>query len=66
MAMPKASVDKYRLATALKDEVWRARQFPVMQPIPKAHAMDDSTDQHFGLRITSPNSRHALAALAFG
>lgn len=56
--MPIATVDKDGLLSGLKYDVGRARKEAAMEPIPVSEAMQQSANDQFRTRITSPDSLH--------
>jgi hypothetical protein len=63
MNMPEAAVNEQHRFYPREDEIRLARQILHVQPVAKSHAMQQSPDAHFRLRISSVDARHVQAAL---
>jgi hypothetical protein len=58
-----AAVDVDDLAMANKNDIWFARQTLSVERIPKAHSMNNRSNDHLWSRIAAANTRHVEASL---
>lgn len=60
--MPEASMYEYCCAILWKYQIRGTRKMPRVEPISEAKAMQALSDQHFGLCVLTPYSRHHPAS----
>jgi hypothetical protein len=63
--MPETAVDKDHFSEPRKNDVGFAGQVICMQPVSKAHRMNEAADAHFWLSVFAAHARHALTSLLF-
>lgn len=61
MMMPEATVNEDNSLSAGKHEIRRAGQVFSVESIPKAQAMDETTNDQLGLSVAAANARHQCA-----
>jgi hypothetical protein len=64
--MPETAVDKDHFSQPRKNDVRFAGQVIRMQPVSKAHRVNEAADAHFWLSVFAAHARHPLASLLFG
>jgi hypothetical protein len=62
MSMPKATMDKYHLAAAWKDNVWRAWQMGIMHNVAITKPVQHPPKRNFGTCIFGVDRSHDRAA----
>lgn len=63
VAMPEAAVHEDGFASAAKYEVGGAREAAVVQPVTKAHRVQETADEHLRFAVAPSDPRHSGATL---
>jgi hypothetical protein len=64
--VPKASMNKKRLAKSRKHKIGTPWQIAVVKTIPITHAMNKTAHHHFGFGVLTADAPHAFATLGGG
>ena len=62
VSVPETAMNKDHRLSARESDIWSAGQTFVMQPEAQALSMQPAPKRHFGLRVSSPDTRHHPAA----
>jgi len=66
MTMPETTVDENDLLSSYEHQIGRSGQIAAMQPIPEAHPVHQSSHDHLGFRVLSPDTGHPFGSLVPG
>lgn len=62
VGMPEAAIDKDDSTVPGKDDVWATGETADVKAVPEPPSVELASDQHLGLGVASPDSRHHSAA----